>query len=194
MFVVISTIHWDGLPHLLQGSTQHVEPTTLQQPNARDWGALQSPGSKTGAFQAPHGHCAHIPASGCPSMARGLAEGGHLEASQGPGQESEMPAPRPSLPFCLQVSKQYILGVPSAPTQILAGRSGLPFPSLGGSGIGSQVGCECLSPSSGREEGAFRTGDLARAQEHGGVTSSPHSHTTSAPSSPIPSHLPSFMF
>lgn len=54
--------------------------------------------------------------------------GPFLEASQGLGGGAEMPAPWAlPHPFCLQVSKQYILGVPQPPTPDLSWQVWVPL-------------------------------------------------------------------
>lgn len=39
-------------------------------PTRHHWGALYSPGGKTGKLRAPNGHCVHSPASGLSPVAR----------------------------------------------------------------------------------------------------------------------------
>lgn len=74
VFDVISTIHQDRFPHLLQGSVLVMGETAHLKAKCWSWWdggrslLTQYPlGHKPGGSQVPNGHCAHPLASGLPS-------------------------------------------------------------------------------------------------------------------------------
>lgn len=131
------------------------------------WGALYSPGGKTGELRAPNGHCVHPPASGLSPWPDDWLEGSFLEVSQGLGGGSEMPAPWAlPHPFCLQVSKQYILGVSSAPTPDLSWQVWVPL-FLPWEGLEQDRKLGVSELCTGWGVGSFRAWHLSRAWEWG---------------------------
>lgn len=111
VFDVISTIHQDWFPHLLQGSVLVVGETAhLRAKCWSGWGVGRAPPHP----QALSGHCAHpLPLDSSFGHLGGVSS---LQASYSlEGRVRDASPLGPPHPSCLQVSKQYILGVPSVP-------------------------------------------------------------------------------
>lgn len=84
---------------------------------------------QTGELQAPSGHCAHPPAPGLPPWPDGwLGGASFLEASQGLGGGSEMPAPGPSpILFASKFLSNTFWGFPQSPTPDLSWQVWVPL-------------------------------------------------------------------
>lgn len=142
VFDVISTIHQDWFPHLLQGSVLVVgEIAHLKAKCWSWWGEgrslpTQYPlGYKPGESQVPNGHCAHpLPLDSLPGQVATWEGRASCRLPMAWRGGSEMPAPL-ALPILLasKFLSNTFWGFPQPPPQILAGRSGFPllFPKEG---------------------------------------------------------------
>lgn len=129
VFDVITTIHQDWFPHLLQGSVLVVgEIAQLKAKCWSWWGGGSSPphpipnGTQAWGTTCPQWSLCPPLASGLPSWPGGYLGGvSFLQVSYGlEGRVRDASPLGPPHPSCLQVSKQYILGAPSAPTPDLS--------------------------------------------------------------------------
>lgn len=142
MFNVISTIHQDGLPICSKGARRARNRQLIRMPKCQrlcGWGKDPPRPTLIGAhfnllavrlgnFRLPV-VTVPIPCLGTPphSWTGGWLRGSFLEAPQGLGEGQRCQPSGPPHHFCLQVSKQYIWGVPSAPTPDLSWRVWVSF-------------------------------------------------------------------
>lgn len=132
VFDVISTIHQDWFPHLLQGIVLVMGETAHLRAKCWSWwGGGSAPlhptltGAQTLGTTGPRGHCVHpLPGQVATWEVSFLWASYSLE-----GRVRDASPLGPPHLSCLQVSKQYILGVPQPPTPDLSWQVWV-FPSL----------------------------------------------------------------